>query len=89
MSVNCFERMTNQQLLIGSLLYAARPDIAHVVLVFSKSSASPKRVLLYIKGTKQYGIKYKKTNNATVTGYTDANWAGDLDDRHSTSGMSS
>ena len=85
------------QSIIGSLLYAAivtSPDIAHAVGVLSKICASPdeshlaaaKRVLGYLKGTKQYGIKYRKTDNAAITEYSDANWAGDLDDRQSTSG---
>ena len=70
------------------------PDIAHAVGVLLRFCASPdesgltaaKRVLRYIKGIKQYDLKYKKTDNATSTGYSDANWAGDLNDRHSTSG---
>ena len=31
-------------------------------------------------------LRFVKTVNDTLTGYSDADWAGDLDDRHSTSG---
>jgi len=31
-------------------------------------------------------LKFVKTVDDTLTGYSDADWAGDLDDRHSTSG---
>ena len=31
-------------------------------------------------------LNYQKTDGSTLSGYSDANWAGDLNDRHSTSG---
>ena len=45
-----------------------------------------KRILRYLKGTVNLGLKYKKSQSGTLTGYSDTDWAGDLDDRHSTSG---
>ncbi|CAI0389528.1 unnamed protein product [Linum tenue] len=46
-----------------------------------------KRVLRYLKGTSTYGIWYKrKDKNSKLLGYTDSDYAGDLDDRKSTSG---
>ena len=45
-----------------------------------------KRILRYIKGTHTYGIQYSSNGNADLVGYTDSDWAGDLDDRRSTSG---
>ena len=85
------------QSLVGSLLYAAiatRPDIAHAVGVISKFSSSPtephltaaKRVLRYLKGTASLAVKYQKSGNQTLIGYADADWAGDCEDRHSTTG---
>ena len=86
------------QSVVGSLLYAAmatRPDIAYAVGVLSKFCTNPdesthltaaRRVLRYLKGTNNYGIKYEKSGNASLTGYSDASWADDLDDRRSTSG---
>ena len=42
-----------------------------------------KRIL---KGTVTLGIKYQKSDDGVLVGYTDADWAGDQDDRHSTTG---
>ena len=87
----------NYQAIIGSLLYlsiATRPDISQAVGVASKFCAAPteahltavKRILRYLKGSLDSKIVYHQTPNTDVVGYTDANWAGDLDDRRSTSG---
>jgi hypothetical protein len=47
-----------------------------------------KRILRYVKGTTEFGILYKRgRRNAGLTSYTDSNYAGDLDDRKSTSGF--
>jgi hypothetical protein len=43
-------------------------------------------VLRYIQGTKDYGLLYNKNENFTLVGYSDAYFAGDIDDRTSTSG---
>ena len=46
-----------------------------------------KRILRYIQGTIDFGLIYKaKGNTCSLTGYSDADWAGDLDTRCSTSG---
>ena len=85
------------QSIVGSLLYAAiatRPDIAQAVGAVSKFSSSPteahltaaKQILRYLKGTANYGIKYQKSDSGNLIGYSDADWAGDCDDRHSTTG---
>ena len=44
------------------------------------------RILRYLKGTNDLGILYKKNKNLEVCGYTDADCAGDQDQRKSTSG---
>ncbi len=46
-----------------------------------------KRIMRYLNGTRDMGLLYdgSKTTNSCV-GYSDADWAGDLDDRKSTSG---
>ena len=85
------------QSIVGSLLYAAittRPDIAQAVGVVSKFCANPtqshltaaKRILRYLKGTVNLGLSYKRCADGNLIGYSDADWAGDVDDRHSTSG---
>ena len=85
------------QSMVGSLLYAAiatRPDIAHAVGTVSKFCSKPteahftaaKRILRYLKGTLNLAIKYQRSESNMLIGYSDADWAGDLDDRHSTTG---
>ncbi len=83
--------------MVRSLLYATtatRPDIAFAVGRVSKFSSAPttahltavKRIFRYLKGTMHLGLCYEKTANVDLIGYSDADWAGDHDDRHSTSG---
>ncbi|KAK4380842.1 Retrovirus-related Pol polyprotein from transposon RE1 [Sesamum angolense] len=82
--------------LIGSLLYltATRPDIMFATSLLSRFMQSPtqvhyaaaKRTLRYLRGTKDFGIWYKSTNDTKLVGYTDSDWAGSVDDMKSTSG---
>ena len=82
---------------IGSLMYLAvstRPDIAYAVGNLAKFTSKPstkhwtalKRVLRYLKGTIKHGILYSQKNSGECVGYSDADWAGDINDRKSTSG---
>ena len=94
------EQSIDQQLYqsaIGSLLYLSggtRPDITFSVSNLAKFSAKPskhhwiaiKRVMRYLKGTIDFGILYTKQKSQNFVAYSDADWAGDLDDRKSTSG---
>ena len=84
------------QSMVGSLLYIAmgtRPDIAQVVGAVSKFCSNPteahktavKRIFRYLKKTRNLALKYCK-DEKPVTGFSDADWGGDLDDRHSTTG---
>lgn len=44
-----------------------------------------KRVLRYIKGTLDYGLVYRRgTGNYILSGYSDSDHAGSVDDRKST-----
>jgi hypothetical protein len=86
--------------LIGSLIYllhATRPDLAFTLSALSKHNKKPtsehlqaaKQALQYLKGMIKMVLVYKKSMRngpAEITGYTDSNWASDLDDRKSTSG---
>lgn len=83
--------------LIGSLMYLAigtRADIAHAVSVASRFLEKPtivheragKRILRYIKTTLNYGILYTKNRSDEIIAYSDADFAGDVNTRKSTSG---
>ncbi|RVW18690.1 Retrovirus-related Pol polyprotein from transposon TNT 1-94 [Vitis vinifera] len=47
--------------------------------------ALSKRILRYVKGTVEFGVFYKKGGDDKFIGYTDSDYAGDQDDRKSTS----
>ena len=93
-------KLFNQELYqsaIGSLLYLstrARPDIAcavsNVVRFCSKPTMehwkSIKHIMLYLNGTRNYGLLYEKEKVTDFIGYSDADWTGDLDDGRSNSG---
>ena len=85
------------QSMVGTLLYAAtatRPDIAQAVGAVSKFNSCPteahvtavKRIIRYLKGTINLGLMYNKSADHKLFGFSDADWAGDIDSRHSTTG---
>jgi hypothetical protein len=43
------------------------------------------RILRYLKKTPEKGIQFKKNGHLKILGYIDANWAGNKNDRISTS----
>ncbi|XP_022848322.1 uncharacterized protein LOC111370709 [Olea europaea var. sylvestris] len=82
--------------LVGRLLYLTitRPDVTYVANILSRFRQEPseihfqaaKRVLRYIKENVELGIWYKKSENLILTGFTDSDWVGSIDDMKSTSG---
>jgi hypothetical protein len=82
--------------IIRSLMYLTntRPDICFAVNTVSQFLVEPRRVHLvaakhvmrYLKGTMDYGLSYDGDHDFTLIGYTDADWAGSVADRKSTSG---
>ncbi|XP_065617297.1 uncharacterized mitochondrial protein AtMg00810-like [Quercus suber] len=82
--------------MIGSLLYltTSRPDISYSVGVCARYQANPKeshmtalkRIIKYVKTTAEFGVWYSKDTNDVLAGYSDTDWAGNADDRKSTSG---
>jgi hypothetical protein len=90
---------TNQsryQRLVGRLIYLShtRPDVAYAVSVVSQFMHNPSeshmeavlRILRYLKSSPGKGLMFSKHNHLEVSGYTDADWAGCINDRKSTSG---
>ena len=82
--------------IVGGLMFAAcvtRPDIMCAVGQLSQFLNKPsskhllaaKRVLRYLKGTLTLGITYRPPP-MRLTGYSDADWAGDVNTRRSTTG---
>ena len=85
---------------VGSLMYAAhvtRLDVANAVRVLARYMANPgekhwmaaKRCLRYLAGTPELGITYRRGDASIpqLSGYSDATWAGDLDNARSTTGV--
>jgi hypothetical protein len=85
--------------LIGALLYAAnttRIDIAYTVGTLSRYLGAPcehhiaaaLHVLRYLAGTAKYSMQFgaPKEGATTLKAFTDADWAGDKNERRSTTG---
>lgn len=82
--------------IVGSLMYltATRPDIMYYVSLTSRYMENPtemhllaaKRILHYLQGTRDFGLFYKKGEKLELFGFTNSDYAGDQDDRRSTSG---
>jgi hypothetical protein len=83
--------------MIGSLLYltTSRPDISFSVGLCARFQANPKeshltavkRILRYLKGTDDLSLFYPRSDSFDLNSFTDADYAGDLVNRKSTSGM--
>lgn len=46
-----------------------------------------KRIFRYIKGTINHGLLFTKSSSLALTYFSDVDWAGNPDDRRSTSGL--
>jgi hypothetical protein len=85
------------RLMIGSLIYVknSRPNVMQAVGQVTWFQAAPKvthviamkRIFKYLKGKIEFGLWYPKGNEMTMVSYTNADWAGSIDDRRSTSGQ--
>uniref|UniRef100_A0A2N9EGM1 Uncharacterized protein n=1 Tax=Fagus sylvatica TaxID=28930 RepID=A0A2N9EGM1_FAGSY len=82
--------------LVGALQYATftRPDITYAVNQVCQYMHKPtathfaaaKRILRYLQGTLSLGICFR-SGSSVLTAFTDSDWAGDLYDRRSTTGI--
>ncbi|CAA7409654.1 unnamed protein product [Spirodela intermedia] len=84
--------------IMGSLRYLVntRPDLAFAVGYVSHLLEEPrkdhlaavKQILRYVRGTKSWGLKYeRKEEQVQLTGFSDSDFAGDVDARKSTTGV--
>lgn len=83
------------QRLVGKLIYLShtRPNIAYAVSVVSQFIHQPSKdhmeaviqILRYLKSSPGKGLLFSKNNHLRVHGYTNADWAGNITDRRSTS----
>ncbi|KHJ39925.1 hypothetical protein D918_10032 [Trichuris suis] len=84
--------------LIGSLMYIAlstRPDILFAVTKLSQHNSDPgrvhrnqvKHVLRYLNRTKAYEMVFRTTAESAIEIHCDADWAGNVDDRKSWTGV--
>lgn len=91
-----FEDATKYRQLVGSLIYltTTRPDISFTIGILSRFMQKPceghwsaaKRVLRYLKGTQDLGIKYTQVDDFSLIGYSDSDFDGDKETGVSTSG---
>ncbi|XP_070681820.1 uncharacterized mitochondrial protein AtMg00810-like [Malus domestica] len=91
-----YNNPTQYRSVVGALQYLTftRPDIAfsvHQVCQFMQCPmvshyTAVKRILRYLKGTMTYGLSYS-SSALDIKAFSDADWAGDPNDRRSTTGF--
>ena len=75
---------------------AIRLDIYYSVIKLARFASNPsadhlialKNVFKYLKGLKKLGLIYEKSSSRYISGYCDADYAGDIGTAKSTSGLS-
>ena len=75
-------------------MVATRPDLTHVIGVINqymsnlerKHWEAVKHILRYLRRTKDAWPTFGSNNSTVVEGYTDSDYAGNTDNRKSTSG---
>ena len=91
------EDSTRYRSIVGALQYLTltRPDLAFAVNKVCQFLHAPttvhwtavKRILRYVKGTCDVGLSLQKMNTFLLSAFSDADWAGSVDDRRSTGGF--
>ncbi|KAF1332493.1 hypothetical protein FI667_g3402, partial [Globisporangium splendens] len=82
---------------VGAVMYlmvGTCPDLAAAVGTLSQFASDPcpthwqalKRVLRYLQATPTHGIRFSGSGDGELIGYSDADWAGDIETRRSISG---
>ncbi|GAU28943.1 hypothetical protein TSUD_59560 [Trifolium subterraneum] len=78
----------------GVFICQKRPDLMFAASLLSRFMSKPshlhlgaaKRVLRYVMGTMEYGIRFEKNSKLEVKDYCDSEWAESVDDMKNTSG---
>ena len=88
---------TKYRSIVGALQYLTltRPDLSYSVNKVCQFLHAPttnhwtavKRILRYIKHTIDWGFRIRKSNTTLASAFSDADWAGSVDDRRSTGGF--
>ncbi|MCO5558643.1 hypothetical protein L7F22_012229 [Adiantum nelumboides] len=91
------EDVTMYRQIVGSLIYLtiSRPDLSYTVGLESQFMQLPRkthldvvrRTLRYVSATLDYALFYEDSTELQLSGFTDADWAGSVCDRQSTSGF--
>ena len=91
------EDVTMYRKIVGSLIYLtiSRPDLSYAVGLESQYMQLPRkphldavrRTLRYVSATLDYALFYEAGTELQLYGFTDADWAGSVCDRRSTSGF--
>ncbi|KAI7956392.1 hypothetical protein MJO29_007792 [Puccinia striiformis f. sp. tritici] len=97
--VNEFKKLdVNYRALIGSLNYLSiltRPDISYAVSTLSQYLENPGikhyyaavQIFRYLKGTRNFGLVFKKEKGTNLRAFADADWGNCPDTRRSTTGF--
>jgi histone deacetylase 1/2 len=83
--------------IVGALQYLTltRPDLSFSVNKVCQYLHAPttahwtaaKRILRYVKDTSQLGLTFRRSTSTLLSAFSDADWAGSLEDRRSTGGF--
>jgi histone deacetylase 1/2 len=95
-STELFSDTTRFRQIVRALQYLmfTRPDICYAVNKVCQFMHAPttghwaavKHILRYLKGTSSFGLHLTRDSALSLHGFTDADWAGSIDDRKSTGG---
>jgi histone deacetylase 1/2 len=88
---------TEYKSIVGGLQYLTitRPDVSYAVNRVCQYLHAPwdthwsavKRILRYVRSTVTYGLHLRPAPSCVLSAFSDADWAGNPDDRRSTGGM--
>ena len=91
------ENSTKYRSLVGALQYLTltRPNIPFPINKVCQFLHAPtivhltaaKRIVRYVKNTLSIGLNFSRSSSTLISAFSDSDWAGCLDDRHSTGGF--